>query len=87
VFHCPWQEDVDCLEAYADIDHAGCLRTRNLTSRGWVMLGAHLLKAWSSTQPTIALSSCEAELHGVVRASAAGLGMLSLLADLEPDYP
>ena len=46
------------------------------------MLGAHLLKSWASTQPTITLSSGEAELHGVVKGSAAGLGMLSLLADL-----
>ena len=46
------------------------------------MVGSHLIKSWSSTQPTITLSSGEAELHGVVRASAAGLGFLSLLADL-----
>ena len=51
------------------------------------MLGAHLLKAWSSTQPTITLSSGEAELHGVVRASAAGLGMLALLADFGAKLP
>ena len=29
------------------------------------MLGAHLLKSWSSTEPTIALSSGEAEMLGV----------------------
>jgi hypothetical protein len=51
------------------------------------MLGAHMLKAWSSTQPTITLSSGEAELHGVVRASAAGLGMLALLADFGAKLP
>ena len=51
------------------------------------MLGAHLLKAWSSTQPTITLSSGEAELCGVVRGAAAGLGMLSLLADLGTRIP
>ena len=51
------------------------------------MLGAHVLKAWSSTQPTITLSSGEAELHGVVRASAAGLGMLALLADFGAKLP
>ena len=46
-----------------------------------------MLKAWSSTQPTITLSSGEAELHGVVRASAAGLGMLALLADFGARLP
>ena len=51
------------------------------------MLGAHMLKAWSSTQPTITLSSGEAELHGVVRASAAGLGMLALMADFGARLP
>ena len=77
-----WQDQVDALDVYADTDHAGCLRTRKSTSGGCVMLGAHLLKSWASTQPTITLSSGEAELHGVVKGSAAGLGMLSLLADL-----
>ena len=47
-----------------------------------MVLGAHLLKSWASTQPTITLSSGKAELHGVVKGAAAGLGMLSLLADL-----
>ena len=47
-----------------------------------MVLGAHLLKSCASTQPTITLSSGEAELHGVVKGAAAGLGMLSLLADL-----
>ena len=75
VFLYPFQEEVECMEVYADTDHAGCLRTRKSTSGGCVMLGARMLKAWSSTQPTITLSSGEAELHGVVRASAAGPGM------------
>ena len=51
------------------------------------MLGALMLKAWSSTQPTITLSSGEAELHGVFRASAAGLGTLALLADFGAMLP
>ena len=46
------------------------------------MVGKHLLKSWSSTQATITLSSGEAELHGVVKAGANGLGMLALMSDL-----
>ena len=46
-----------------------------------MVVGRHLLKSWSTTQPTITLSSGEAELHGVVRGAATGLGFLSLLAD------
>jgi hypothetical protein len=45
-------------------------------------VGAHLIKSWATTQPTITLSSGEAELYGVARAAANGLGYLSLLADL-----
>ena len=46
------------------------------------MAGKHLIKSWSSTQPVITLSSGEAELHGVVKGGAGGMGMLSLLKDL-----
>ena len=46
------------------------------------MRGTHLLKSWSTTQPVITLSSGEAELHGVVKGGAGGLGMLSLFNDL-----
>ena len=46
------------------------------------MLGNHILKTYSSTQPTISLSSGEAEFYGVVKASGAALGQQSLFADL-----
>jgi len=81
VFVYPFQ-DIDGIDVYVDTDHAGCLRTRKSTSGGCVMAGSHLLKSWASTQPTITLSSGEAELHGVVRGGAIGIGFLSLLADL-----
>ena len=45
------------------------------------MIGSHLIKAWSSTQPGQALSSGEAEVVGVTRAAAVALGFRSLLAD------
>ena len=41
----------------------------------------HLIKAWSSTQPGISLSSGEAEVVGVTRTSAVTLGFQSLLHD------
>ena len=46
------------------------------------MMGAHLVKHWSSTQRTITLSSGEAELAGIVRATTEALGLQSLGADL-----
>ena len=45
------------------------------------MLGEHILKTYSSTQPTVSLSSGEAEFYGVVRAVGAALGQQSLFAD------
>ena len=64
-----WQE-AHHFDVYSDTDWAGCPRTRKSTSGGCVMIGNHLIKAWSSTQPGISLSSGEAEVVGVTRASA-----------------
>ena len=47
------------------------------------MLGSHLVKHFSTTQPTISLSSGEAELHGLAKAASQAIGVRSLLADLD----
>ena len=49
---------------------------------GMIFLGNHLLKHWSTTQTTIALSSGEAELTGLVKGAAHGLGFQALCRDL-----
>ena len=46
------------------------------------MIGGHLLKVWSVTQTTVALSSGEAELSGIVRGASQALGLQSVAADL-----
>ena len=46
------------------------------------MLGSHLLKSWASTQPSVSLSSGEAEYYGLVKASGIALGHQSLMHDL-----
>ena len=46
------------------------------------MLGKHTIKHWSSTQPSVSLSSGEAEFYGVVRGTGQGLGYESLLRDI-----
>ena len=51
------------------------------------MIGTHCIKTWSTTQPTVTLSSGEAEFYGVVKASGAALGQQSLLRDLGVDLP
>ena len=46
------------------------------------MMGSHLIKAWSSTQASVALSSGEAEYYGLVRGVGLGLGIQSLYRDI-----
>ena len=76
VYRFPWQDEGK-LEIYSDTDWAGCVRIRKSTSGGCVMLGAHVIKTWSTTQPSVTLSSGEADLYGVVKACRAGLGIRS----------
>ena len=77
-----WDEDTDVVDAFVDTDFVGCKRTRRSTSGGVLMMGKHPVKHWSSTQPTVALSSGEAELTGILKGASMGLGFRSLAADL-----
>ena len=72
VFRYPWRR-AGMLECYSDTDLAGCPKTRKSTSGGCLMLGSHLLKTRGSTQPSISLSSGEAEYYGVVKAAGSPL--------------
>ena len=51
------------------------------------MRGLHCIRHWSQTQPTIALSSGEAELGGLAKGIAQGMGLRSIAADLGIDLP
>ena len=46
------------------------------------MLGGHLLKSWSTTQPTTAMSSAEAEYYAMVEGAARTLGLQSMLREV-----
>ena len=81
VMHYPWQKETKDVTVYSDSDWAGCKETAKSTSGGVVMQGRHLLKSWSSTQRTVALSSGEAELTAMVKATCEGLGVRSLLRE------
>ena len=70
------------IELYSDTDWAGCARTRKSTSGGCAMVGSHPIKAWSSTQASVALSSGEAEYYGLVRGVGIGLGIKALYKDI-----
>ena len=76
-----WQQPEIRVNAYADSDWAGDNVSRKSTSGGLLMIGGHLIKSWSSTQPVIALSSGEAELYALVKAASQAKGLCSLMAD------
>ena len=74
------------VDVFTDTDFAGCKETRRSTSGGVIMLGGHTVRHWSRTQPTIALSSGEAELGGIGAGIAEALGFQSLARDLGWTY-
>ena len=45
------------------------------------MVGQHLIRCWSSTQKTIALSSAEAELTALVKTSCEAIGLSQLVLE------
>ena len=69
-----WQGAVTRLTAFSDIDWAGDKKTRKSTSCGVVRAGPHFIKSWSKNQSTIALSSAEAELYGIIKTASETLG-------------
>eukprot|EP00969_Alexandrium_andersonii_P264949 11710411-Alexandrium_andersonii.AAC.1 len=46
------------------------------------MRGMHAIKHWSTMQKAIALSSGEAELAGIVKGAAEGMGLTAIAQDL-----
>ncbi|MDA8582761.1 reverse transcriptase domain-containing protein [bacterium] len=80
-----WQGVVQEVEVFGDSDWAGCKDSGKSTSGGAIFLGSHVIKTWSRSQKTVALSSGEAELIAMVKATAEGLGILSLAQDWKLD--
>ena len=66
---------------YSDTDWAGCRSTRKSTSGGIIMHGDHFIKSWSRQQNLVSLSSAEAGLYGLVKASSEALGCKSMAHD------
>ena len=77
-----WQLDPGGITSYADSDWAGCERSRRSTSGGIILRGSHPLKFWSRTQASVALSSAEAELIALVKASSECLGLKVLAQEM-----
>jgi hypothetical protein len=76
------QSPVFIMDVFVDSDWAGCPGTRKSTSGGFVVLGKHLIKSWSSTQATRALSSGEAEFYAIIEGASRGLGVQALMEDM-----
>jgi hypothetical protein len=72
----------DIIDVFSDWDWAGCPRIRRSTSGGVAAISGGIIKSWSSTQSSIALSSGEAEYYALTKAAAEGLGIQALAADL-----
>lgn len=75
------------LDVFSDTDFGGCLRTRRSTSGGAARIGDHVIKTWSKTQSTVALSSAEAELTGICQSASEGLGLQAICCDLGLSLP
>ena len=70
------------LTAFSDADFAGCTTSRKSTSNSLVFFGNHLLRASSTTQSVIALSSGESEFYAAVKSASVSLGMKAMMNDL-----
>ena len=82
IWHFELQGPISYVDAFADANWAGCRQSRKSTSGGTLIIGSHLIKTWSKTQATIAKSSAESELYGIVRATVESMGLLTLIGDL-----
>ena len=76
------QEEPGELTMFSDSDDGGCSKSRKSTLSGVLMHGQNLIKAYSSTQHIISLSSGESEFYGEVCAGAALIGARSMAEDL-----
>ena len=74
------QQPVSELSVYSDSDWAGCRRTARSTSGGAICAGGHCVRTWSVTQKAVSLSSGEAELMALVKATSEAIGVQQLAA-------
>ena len=81
-FETQTEDEAKRITMYVDSDWAGCKKTRRSTTGGVMKVGRHVVKTWSSTQPTIATSSGEAELIAISDGAARGLGMKTVMTEM-----
>lgn len=78
-----FQAAIDHDVVYSDANWAGDQESRKSTSGGVIRFGEHTLKSCSKTQSVIALSSAESKLYALIKATAEGLGIQSILRDID----
>ena len=67
------------MTVFTDSDWAGCKETRKFLSAGVLMLGRHVLKAYTRKQKLIAKSSAEAELYAAALGASEAKGVQSMM--------
>ena len=77
IHHIPFYTDTGTYDMVVpvDSDFAGCIETKRSTSGGGIFFNHVLVQSWAKTQPTVALSTCEAEY---VSANYGGVKAFSL---------
>ena len=76
-----WACDATNLHGYADSDWAGDRQNMKSTSGGVIMRSGHCIKAWSTSQSALALSSGEAELYAMTKVAVQLSGEISMAKD------
>ena len=74
------------IAVYCDADWATG-ESHKSTSGGYIFDGGLLVQAWSRTQQSVALSTCEAELAATAVGAQEGLFVQSFLKELKCDLP
>ena len=75
------------LVGYTDADWAGDITTRRSTSRYVFMLGSGVISWSSKHQPTVALSTCEAEYMAMMQATKKAVWLSRFLRELGYNSP
>ena len=68
ILNSEWQSQQNMMMVYSDANSEGCVKSRKSSSGGVIKIGEHLIRSWSKTQATIALSSGESELYATRKA-------------------
>ena len=70
------------IDVWTDADLGGCDDTRGSTSGGVIFLNGVMIHVWSKQQPTVALSSAEAEFVALCLATTESLFVVQFLSEL-----